>query len=138
MAERPLATYAGRLRSRRANDAGDGQQADRRGDAGRPAGMDRHARVRHAGAGEPRPEDRRRQIAAELRQRTGYLRLKVGAALRVLPVKNVLAERILEEADVVRLIVLEPDKRNHAILRLGYIAGLRISEICGLRWRDTK
>jgi len=39
---------------------------------------------------------------------------------------------------VIRLIALEPAPRNHALLRLAYLAGLRISEICGLRWRDTK
>jgi site-specific recombinase XerD len=71
-------------------------------------------------------------------EKTGLLPFNVGAALRVPPVKNVLAERILEESDVIRLIALETDKRNHALLRLGYLAGLRISEICGLRWRDTK
>ena len=89
------------------------------------------------------PASRARRIAAiksllTFAQRTGYLPLNVGAALRVPPVKNVLAERILEENDVVRLIALEPDRRNHALLRLGYIAGLRISELCGLRWRDAK
>lgn len=89
------------------------------------------------------PASRARKIGAvksllTFAEKTGLLPFNVGAALRVPPVKNVLAERILEEADVVRLIALEPDKRNHAILRLGYLAGLRISEICGLRWRDTK
>ena len=71
-------------------------------------------------------------------QRIGYLPFNVGAALRLPPVKNVLAERILDEADVIRLIALEPDPRNHALLRLGYIAGMRISELCGLRWRDSR
>src|SRR5205807_1868525 len=37
-------------------------------------------------------------------ERTGYLRFNVGAALPVPPIKNILAERILEEADVIRLI----------------------------------
>jgi integrase/recombinase XerD len=89
------------------------------------------------------PASRARKIGAvksllSFAERTGLLPFNVGAALRVPPVKNVLAERILEEADVIRLIALEADKRNHALLRLGYLAGLRISEICGLRWRDTK
>jgi site-specific recombinase XerD len=39
---------------------------------------------------------------------------------------------------VIRLIALEGEPRNHALLRLAYIAGLRISEICALRWRDAK
>lgn len=89
------------------------------------------------------PASRARKIAAvksllSFAEKTGLLPFNVGAALRVPPVKNVLAERILEESDVIRLIALETDKRNHALLRLGYLAGLRISEICGLRWRDTK
>jgi site-specific recombinase XerD len=89
------------------------------------------------------PASRARKIGAvksllSFGERTGYLPFNVGAALRVPPVKNVLAERILEENDVIRLIALEPDRRNHALLRLGYIAGLRISELCGLCWRDGK
>ena len=89
------------------------------------------------------PASRARKIGAvksllSFAEKTGLLPFNVGAALRVPPVKNVLAERIFEEADVIRLIALEPDKRNHALLRLGYLAGLRICEICGLRWRDTK
>jgi integrase/recombinase XerD len=89
------------------------------------------------------PTSRARKIGAvksllSFSERTGLLPFNVGTALRVPPVKNVLAERILEEADVVRLIALETDKRNHALLRLGYVAGLRVSEICGLRWQDAK
>jgi len=89
------------------------------------------------------PASRARRIGAvksllSFGERTGMLPFNVGAALRVPPVKNVLAERILEENDVIRLIALEGKPRNHALLRLAYIAGLRISEICALRWRDTK
>jgi integrase/recombinase XerD len=89
------------------------------------------------------PASRARRIGAvksllTFAERTGYLPLNVGAALRVPPVKSVLAERILDEADVIRLIALEADPRNHALLRLGYIAGLRVSELCGLRWRDAR
>jgi integrase/recombinase XerD len=89
------------------------------------------------------PASRARKIGAvksllSFGERTGYLPFNVGAAVRVPTVKNVLAERILEENDVIRLIALEPDQRNHALLRLGYIAGLRISELTGLRWRDAK
>jgi integrase/uncharacterized protein YodC (DUF2158 family) len=89
------------------------------------------------------PASRARKIGAvksllSFGERTGYLPFNVGASIRVPPVKNILAERILERNDVIRLITLEPDPRNQALLRLGYIAGLRISEICNLRWRDTQ
>jgi integrase/recombinase XerD len=89
------------------------------------------------------PASRARRIGAvksilNFGKRTGMLPFNVGAALRVPAVKNVLAERILEENDLIRLIALEGEPRNHALLRLAFIAGLRISEICALRWRDAK
>ena len=63
--------------------------------------------------------------------RTGLLHADVARPLHLPKVKNVLAERILEEAEVARLIVLEPSRRNHALLRLLYLAGLRLSEAAG-------
>jgi integrase/recombinase XerD len=68
--------------------------------------------------------------------RLGYVAFNVGAPVRLPAVKQTLAERIIPEADVHRLLVLEANPRNHALLRLLYIAGLRISEACNLRWRD--
>ncbi len=52
--------------------------------------------------------------------------------------RNTLAERILAEDDVHRLIALEPNARNHALLRLFYTSGVRVAELCGLRWRDAQ
>lgn len=68
----------------------------------------------------------------------GYLPFNVGAVVKAPPVKNTLAERILEEGDVLKLIALEPNQRNQALLRLAYAAGLRVSEVCALRWTDFK
>jgi integrase/recombinase XerD len=68
--------------------------------------------------------------------RLGYVVFNVGAAVKLPPVKNTLAERIMTEADVQRMLALEADARNGAMLRLVYCAGLRISEVCGLSWRD--
>jgi integrase/recombinase XerD len=51
-------------------------------------------------------------------------------------VKDTLAERIITESTVHRILALETDKRNHALLRLLYSAGLRVSELCRLKWRD--
>jgi integrase/recombinase XerD len=70
-------------------------------------------------------------------QRTGFLTLNVGAALKLPPRKDTLAERILDEAEVHTLLAREPGHRNRVLLRLLYRAGLRVSEIAGLCWRDT-
>lgn len=35
-----------------------------------------------------------------------------------------------------RMLSLEPDERNRAILTLLYASGVRVSELCGLSWRD--
>ena len=69
-------------------------------------------------------------------QRTGFLVLNVGAALKLPPRKDTLAERILDEAEVHTLLAREPGHRNRVLLRLLYRAGLRVSEIAGLCWRD--
>jgi hypothetical protein len=68
--------------------------------------------------------------------RLGYVAFNVGAPVRIPAIKATLAERIMGEADVQRMHALETDTRNAAMLRLVYCAGLRISEVCGLSWRD--
>lgn len=68
----------------------------------------------------------------------GYLQYDVGRVLRVPTAKDTLTERILPEADVLQMIALEPNKRNRGLIRLLYAAGLRVSEVCGLKWRDVQ
>jgi integrase len=45
-------------------------------------------------------------------------------------------KQILQESEVHRMFALEPNRRNRIILKTLYYAGLRVSEPCGLRWRD--
>jgi site-specific recombinase XerD len=71
-------------------------------------------------------------------QRIGYLTFNPCAAILSPKIKNTLAERILPEAQVHRLLALEPHPRNRVLLRLLYAAGLRVSEVCGLKWRDVQ
>ena len=70
--------------------------------------------------------------------RLGYLPFDVGRVLRLPAVRNRLTERILTEADLHRILTLEPDPRNRAILTLLYASGVRVSELCALAWRDLQ
>ncbi|MDQ3604870.1 MAG: hypothetical protein M3418_01570, partial [Gemmatimonadota bacterium] len=54
------------------------------------------------------------------------------------PVENRLAERILGEAQVQRIIALEPSPCNHALIRLFYATGGRVSELCRIKARDLR
>jgi integrase/recombinase XerD len=68
----------------------------------------------------------------------GYLPFDVGRALRLPAVRSRLAERILSEAELHRILSLEEDARNRAMLTLLYGSGVRVSELCGLSWRDLQ
>ena len=71
-----------------------------------------------------------------LAHRLGYLPFDVGAPIALPAIKDRLAERIMTEWDTQQLLGMEKNSRNAALLRLIYSAGLRISEACGLHWRD--
>lgn len=66
----------------------------------------------------------------------GILSTNVGRSLRPPKAKDTLTERMLTEGEVQMMIALETNPRNRAILRLLYAVGLRVSELCGLKWRD--
>jgi integrase/recombinase XerD len=69
---------------------------------------------------------------------TGYMRFNVGKALPAPTVRNELAARILKKSLIQKIIVLEVDPRNHALIRLFYVSGGRVSEICGLKVKDLQ
>jgi site-specific recombinase XerD len=70
-------------------------------------------------------------------QETGYLPFNVGAAVKLRPNRDDLAQRILEESEVARLIQAAPEGRDRALLKLLYVSGVRVAEVCGLKWCDV-
>jgi integrase/recombinase XerD len=89
------------------------------------------------------PASRSRALAAvkslfAFGHRLGLLPVDVAHALRLPARRDTLSERILSESDVHRMMVLEPAARNHALIRLLYYSGVRVSEATGLRWRDVQ
>jgi len=62
--------------------------------------------------------------------------LSIGRPLRLPTVRSRLAERILPEAELYRMLSLESNPRNRAMLTLLYASG--VSELCGLCWRDLQ
>ena len=51
--------------------------------------------------------------------------------------KDTLVERILSPLDVDTMIDITTDIRNKLILKTLYLCGIRVSELCGLRWKDA-
>jgi len=71
-------------------------------------------------------------------QRTGYIRFNIGTMVKVPKLKKTLAERIMTEAQVFTMLAKEANPRNHALLRLLYASGIRVSEVCDLCWEDVQ
>jgi integrase/recombinase XerD len=68
----------------------------------------------------------------------GYLPFDVGKPLRLPPHRETLADHILDEPDVQRMLALATDPRDRAILYCLYGAGVRVSELCALTWSDVQ
>jgi site-specific recombinase XerD len=66
-------------------------------------------------------------------QKTALLKANPAGAVTLPKVKDSLAERIIPEWVVQTMIGLEPNNRNRALLKLLYVAGLRVSEVTQLQ-----
>jgi integrase/recombinase XerD len=96
----------------------------------------------HLGQGTLKPASQNRALTAvksllSFAQQTGYLPFNVGAAIKLRPNRDGLAQRILEESEVARLIAAASEGRNRVLLKLLYVSGVRVSEVCGLKWCDA-
>lgn len=75
--------------------------------------------------------------------RLGYLRFDVARMVRLPKIKSTLPERIMSERETVRMVTgnganeTAQGRRDRMIVTVLYAAGLRVSELCGLCWRDT-
>ena len=94
------------------------------------------------GQGSLKPASQNRAITAvksllSFGHETGYLPFNVGVAIKVRPSRDGLAQRILEESQIAKLIEAAPAGRDRLILKLLYVSGVRVSELCGLKWCDA-
>jgi integrase/recombinase XerD len=71
-------------------------------------------------------------------QRMRYVPLNPAAELALPCYEKRLAERIVGEDDVRRLVETDAKPRDKVLIRLLYAAGLRASEACGLLWRNLR
>lgn len=70
-------------------------------------------------------------------QKLGYLRFDVGRPLKVASFRDELAERILTEDEIQRLLEAERNPRDRAILFVFYGSGIRVSELASLKWKHV-
>lgn len=90
-----------------------------------------------------RPATRNRKLSVvkslfAFGHKIGYLTFDVARPVRAVKEKDRLVERILDEGQVQRMLALESHPRNHVLLTLLYAAGLRVSELCLLKWSDLQ
>jgi integrase/recombinase XerD len=94
------------------------------------------------GQGSLRPASQNRALTAlksllSFGHEIGYLPFNVGVAVKLQPNRDSLAQRILEESEVAKLIEAAPVGRDRMLLKLLYVSGVRVSELCGLKWCDA-
>jgi integrase/recombinase XerD len=103
---------------------------------------DLQAFAEQLGQGSLKPASQNRALTAiksllSFAQETGYLPFNAGAAVKLRPNRDGLAQRILAESEVGKLIEAAPEGRDRLLLKLLYVSGVRVSEVCGLKWCDA-
>ena len=68
----------------------------------------------------------------------GYLTINTPVLIKKLKDRDDLAERILSEFEVMRLIEATPPGRDRLVVEFLYYTGARVSEVAGLTWNNIK
>lgn len=88
-----------------------------------------------------KPSTRARKLAAvkslfTFAVQVGYLEKNVPAVVKSQPVRDALAEKLLSEDEVGRILAAAPDPENRLVLSVLYFTGIRVSELCSLNQND--
>lgn len=70
--------------------------------------------------------------------KVGYLQFNIGAAISLPKIPDMLAQRILTEGDIHKILDTANNERDSVLLRLFYASGARVSELCILRWEHVQ
>jgi integrase/recombinase XerD len=70
--------------------------------------------------------------------RIGYIQFDVGRPLHIPSSKNNLAQRILTEEEIQKIISSIENLRNRLIIKTLYFTAMRISELVSLKWKDCQ
>ncbi|AQQ70740.1 Tyrosine recombinase XerD [Limihaloglobus sulfuriphilus] len=68
----------------------------------------------------------------------GYLTFDVGAPLKIPSTRETIAERILSQEEVQKIISSVSNTRNRLIIKTLYYTGIRVSELVSLKWKDLQ
>lgn len=69
--------------------------------------------------------------------RIGFIEFNVGAAVSLPKIPDMLAQRILSEVELHRILDQEASDRNRLLLKLFYASGARVSELVTLQWKHV-
>lgn len=70
-------------------------------------------------------------------ERLGYVTFNVARPLRLPPEQTIMPDRVLERDDILAMISTAESAQEALIMRLLYLCGLRVSELCALTWGDV-
>lgn len=71
-------------------------------------------------------------------QKVGFIAHNAGALINIKPDKDKLSERILSCSEVLEMIYSTSSQRDRLLLKMLYVTGARVGELCQLSWDDIK